>query len=122
MVQVVDLKELADTLKISYRTLLKVWRDLPHFYVGVGRNLKSARFDPVDVLDHLKARDYERMEGQAAGHVDRQVRASGAPVPEKGLRHTVGGPKVGSRRKGKAQPAADPNDPYGLLTGIKRLS
>lgn len=47
-------KDLAKKLGRSESTMQKEWRMYPHFFVGRGRNLKSARFDFDEVLHHLK--------------------------------------------------------------------
>ena len=53
-IHIVDIYGLAEILLTSPNTLRKKWYRLPHFYVGTGRNLKSARFDVSDVIDYLK--------------------------------------------------------------------
>jgi hypothetical protein len=47
-------KDLAIKLGRSESTMQKEWRMYPHFFVGRGRNLKSARFDFEEILSHLK--------------------------------------------------------------------
>jgi len=119
MDSIVDIAGLAGVLKISVRTLKKRWQEFPHFFVGVGRNLKSARFDIGDVLSHLKAKDYERLERPESRRLDRKILVSEqgpqeGRLPDPGRRPRVAGPKA--RRTGEP-PATDP-DPFHLLTGL----
>ena len=52
--EIVDIHRLAEILLTSTSTLRKGWRRLPHFYVGEGSNLKSARFDVNKVIKFLE--------------------------------------------------------------------
>jgi len=52
--EIVNIHRLAEILLTSTSTLRKNWRRLPHFYVGEGCNLKSARFDVKKVINFLE--------------------------------------------------------------------
>ena len=52
--EIVNVHRLAEILLTSTSTLRKRWRRLPHFYVGEGCNLKSARFDVTKVINFLE--------------------------------------------------------------------
>ena len=52
--EIVNIHRLAEILLTSTSTLRKGWRRLPHFYVGEGCNLKSARFDVKKVINFLE--------------------------------------------------------------------
>lgn len=54
MTQVVNYKQLAEHLGCSTAVIRKTWKELPHFFVSRGRDLRSARFDLDEVLEHLK--------------------------------------------------------------------
>lgn len=59
MTQSMNYKQLADECGVGPDTIRHIWSELPHFFVGTGRNLKSARFCLIDVLTYLKHRDYD---------------------------------------------------------------
>jgi hypothetical protein len=40
--EIVDYKELASKLKISPKTIQKIWRGLPCVFVGLGHDLRAA--------------------------------------------------------------------------------
>lgn len=48
--------ELSEALKVDPKTFRKQWKHLPHFFVGIGSNLKSARFILQDVLAFLSVK------------------------------------------------------------------
>jgi phage terminase Nu1 subunit (DNA packaging protein) len=49
-----DYKKLSSILSIKKSTIQKIWRIYPHYFVTNGRNLKSARFDIIEVIEYLK--------------------------------------------------------------------
>ena len=85
--QIVDIKTLRSILSDENGMLEKRWKDLPHFHIGKGQNLKSARFDVNDVLFYLKSvgDNYECVAGQENGEVEVQVRIPGRAQRAKGL-------------------------------------
>ena len=64
--QCMTYKQIAEILQIAPNTFRKTWRQYPHFFVTPpstrpqGGNLKSARFDPVEVLNYAKQGRYSR--------------------------------------------------------------
>lgn len=56
---IVDIDGLSKILGNSKHAIMKIWEEIPHFFTGRGRNLKSARFDAEDVIRYLKNRDYQ---------------------------------------------------------------
>ena len=58
--EIVTHKELCAFLKMSQRSLQRMgWRKLPHFFVGVGEDLRAARFVLKDVIDYLRENSYD---------------------------------------------------------------
>jgi len=55
---IVNIHGLAKFLCCSVVTIQKTWRGYPHFFIGLGKTAKSARFDISDVIWFLKNRDY----------------------------------------------------------------
>ncbi|MBA3012985.1 MAG: hypothetical protein KKF12_13920 [Proteobacteria bacterium] len=55
---IVDIQGLADVFQCSKDTVYKNWQGYPHFFVGTGRNGKSARFIVDHVIGFLTNRDY----------------------------------------------------------------
>lgn len=51
-------REIAEILQISPATFRKTWREFPHYFVTHGRDLRSVRFDPVEVLNYTKQGRY----------------------------------------------------------------
>ncbi len=51
---IVNIHGLAEILLTTPSTLRKGWHRLPHFFIGEGRNLKSARFDVKKVVRYLE--------------------------------------------------------------------
>ena len=83
---IVDAEGLAKELKCSISLLRKVWRKYPHFFIGIGRDLRGARFDLNDVLNYLKERgNYGRLEEQKSGMVGGQVSTQGETDQEGGI-------------------------------------
>lgn len=58
MPHIVDIHGLSEVLATNVNTLRKRWRQIPHFFVGEGNNLKGARFDVEDVINFLKEESY----------------------------------------------------------------
>ena len=121
--QIVDIDGLADSLICSKETVLKSWRQLPHFFVGTGNTAKGARFDVNDVVDFLKNRDYYANLGQK----DKELRGKGthqrtSPSYPGRIPNKRGGKAMGAEHKTLPQrkPAyASCGDPFDLLRGIK---
>lgn len=57
MTEVVRYQKLADRLDCSPHVIRKSWKQLPHFFVSNGRDLRSARFDVEEVINFLKHND-----------------------------------------------------------------
>lgn len=74
--QIVDIKTLRSILSDENGMLERHWRDLPHFSIGQGKDLRGARFDVNDVLFFLKAvgGNYDLVEG-ANGELALEIRA-----------------------------------------------
>lgn len=98
---IVDIEKLCKMLDDDTGMLRKSWKDLPHFFIGSGQNLKSARFDVNDVLFALKANGghYECVAGPENGEVAVQVSLPGqTPRKERVCNQTRNG-----RSRGKPQ-------------------
>ena len=96
--------ELAKNLNVASQTLKKSWRHLPHFFVGSGTNLKSARFDLQDVLSYLKDRDYDRhqIQDQRGAQVQGQICTSGQANHKGGVQTSERRQRLDCRRTSKA--------------------
>ena len=115
---IVDAEGLAKELKCSISLLRKVWREYPHFFIGIGRDLRGARFDVDDVLAHLKERgNYGCLEEQEPRMVGGQVPAPGRTVQKGGLHDQASGGAMGGPKKTGGKCAYSQRDPYGLLPG-----
>ena len=126
--EIVDIHGLAKILLTSTSTLRKGWRRLPHFYVGAGSNLKSARFDVIKVIKFLEEEaEAKRSDGtiqtqrQEKGMVH-QVHAGRKNTQKGRISDKVRGSGVGRKRTlPDKTPGAinSSDDPFDLCAGIK---
>jgi len=123
-IHIVDIYGLAEILLTSPNTLRKKWHRLPHFYVGMGHNLKSARFDVGDVIDFLKKEAQNgTIQTQATSkRVVRSIYDRQTNTQKRGISNKVR--SIGMGRKRKIQDKAPgrigaQDDPFNLCTGIK---
>jgi hypothetical protein len=117
--QIVNIDELAKILKTAPNTLKKGWEELPHFFIGRGRDLRGARFDVYDVITYLKKRDYAYLRPKEKnvdrkGKADRLSAKGKARIPNKN-----GGQGLGKGQKTGIKNADD--DPHGLLEGLRLI-
>jgi len=120
---IVDAEGLAKELKCSISLLRKVWRDYPHFFIGIGRDLRGARFDLDDVLAYLKERgNYGRLAEQKR-MVGSQIPASGGTNQKGGLQDQTSSGVMGGRKTARGKRTSAERDPHDLLPGAgDRLS
>ena len=52
--RIVNIDGLAEYLKSTRSRQRTLWKNYPHFFMGMGTDLKAARFDILDVLVYLK--------------------------------------------------------------------
>ena len=121
---IVDIYGLAEILLTSPNTLRKKWHRLPHFYVGTGRNLKSARFDVNDVIDFLKKEaQHGTIQTQTTSkRVVRPVYDGRKGIQERGISNKIRSIGMGSKRtiQDKAPGTIGvQDDPFNLCAGIK---
>ena len=126
--EIVDIHGLAEILLTSTSTLRKGWRRLPHFYVGEGSNLKSARFDVKKVIKFLEEEaEVKRNNGtiqtqrQKEGMV-RPIHDGRANLQKRRIFDKVRSRGVGGKRTipDKTSRATDTReDPFDLCAGIK---
>jgi hypothetical protein len=127
---VLNYKDLAAILKISPETLRKNWRSYPHFFVGQGKDLRSARFDGMDVLDYLKKeKKYEQLmeipDKKWGESLSGQIPLQGSASGQGRIHITEGGTGVGEgrkkavKRRGRTESGDNPSDPYDLFSLIK---
>ena len=125
-ITIVDIYELASILKSSHHTLKKNWRKFPHFFIGDGRNLKGARFDVSEVIEHLKKEArHVSMEGFKKKSLDCQVQTQQQAVQKRRFQDKVESSRVGSseaRRTGTSAGTGAETDPFNLLSGIDNIS
>ncbi len=114
MLQIVDFKTLADILKANPNTLRKKWRHLPHSFIGLGRNLKGARFDVSKVI---KALEDECIQGQAqARHLHVQVQVQGENILGTKVRDQKGRQNGRGKKAGRTDESTpSPSDPFNLF-------
>jgi hypothetical protein len=120
---IVNIDGLADALICSKDTLLKSWRQFPHFFVGQGDTAKGARFDAEDVIEYLKARDYYANLGQT----DKKLCGQGAHYRASSKNSSRfsdkrRGTALGVERQKRSQKqyaSSVAGDPFGILSGIK---
>ena len=119
--EIVDVHKLAEKLQISVSTLQKTWKSLPHFFVGVGYDLRGARFELNDVIEFLKERDYFADAGSENQAMDRPGKTYKSSSKSK----TRFSYKKQGRRLGiedKERLAKSKDDPHNLLSGIDGVS
>jgi hypothetical protein len=121
--EIVDIKGLANKLCSSPHTLKKNWRSLPHFFIGEGRNLKGARFNVPEVIEHLrKEAIHVSLERSQKKSVDFKIPVSEKTVQERGLSDKVCCIGVGGRKMQRAKkPSITGTDPFNLLAGIDHV-
>ncbi len=116
---IVDAEGLAKELKCSISLLRKVWREYPHFFIGVGRDLRGARFDVDDVLAYLKERgNYGRLEEQKSRMVGVQVPAPGRTDQKRRLSDQASSGAMGGQEATRVKRPSAKRDPYALLSGV----
>ena len=91
-------KELAEVLAISYSTLKKTWRGLPHIKLGSGNSLNSVRFLLPDVISYLRMLNYGPKEilDQTRHQIRGQVHGQGPDDIEAWLSDSSGGESLDS--------------------------
>ena len=115
---IVDAEGLAKELKCSISLLRKVWREYPHFFIGIGRDLRGARFDLDDVLTYLKERgNCGRLEEQKSRMVGGQVPAPGRTDQKGGLSDQASSGAMGGQETARGKRTYAKRDPYALLPG-----
>jgi hypothetical protein len=119
--------ELADVLGQTPEAFRKSrWQTMPHFFVGTGRDLRSARFDVADVLSYLKDRDYRHVNhsiptGRETG-IQGQGQAPGAAVHLRRVLDSGGSAGVdGRKKKGAKSPCAESPNRFDVFSGIQRV-
>jgi len=126
--EIVDIHRLAEILLTSTSTLRKGWRRLPHFYVGEGSNLKSARFDVKKVIKFLEEeaevkrnngtiQTQRQKEGMVRPIHDGRSNLQKRRIPDKVRSRGVGGKRTIPDKTSRATDTRD--DPFDLCAGIK---
>ena len=126
--EIVNIHRLAEILLTSTSTLRKGWRRLPHFYVGEGCNLKSARFNVTKVINFLEE-EAEAKRNNGTIQTQRQEEGMAHPfhagrrnLQKRRISDKVRSGGVGRKRTipDKTPGAIDTNDdPFDLCAGIK---
>ena len=126
--EIVNIHRLAEILLTSTSTLRKGWRRLPHFYVGEGCNLKSARFNVTKDINFLEE---EAEAKRNNGTIQTQRQEEGMAHPFHAGRRNLQKRRISDKvRSGgvvrkrtipdKTPGAIDTNDdPFDLCAGIK---
>ena len=102
----INYKALAQKLGRSESTMQKEWRMYPHYFVGRGYNLKSARFDFTDVLEDMKEKargiqTIQRTGREIPDHVQAQRKAIQPGCKNQGQGSGVENSKAQSHQKGR---------------------
>ena len=126
--EIVNIHRLAEILLTSTSTLRKGWRRLPHFYVGEGCNLKSARFNVTKVINFLEE-EAEAKRNNGTIQTQRQeegmvhtLHAGRRNLQKRRISDKVRGGGMGRKRtiQDKAPRASEPkDDPFDICRGIK---
>jgi hypothetical protein len=121
---IVDIYELASILKPSHHTLKKNWRKFPHFFIGDGCNLKGARFDVSEVVEHFKKEArHVSLEGSQKKSVDSKIQIQHKAVQERRVQDEIKSIGVGSRKTKRVRKSAGAGtDPFNLLSGVDKVS
>lgn len=129
--KILNYKELAAILKISPETMRKNWRSYPHFFVGRGKDLRSARFDGMDVLSHLKKGTNNEQVIEIPNEkwrepVPGQIQLSGQAGGQRGIHLSEGRTDMGKGRakaaegrSGKSSGGNPDDDPFDLYRLVK---
>ena len=120
---IVDIYGLAKELHASPNTLKKIWRSLPHFFIGTGKTLKGARFILHEVIDHLKKEaGYGSMERQKKEAVGRKIPVSPPTTQKRGVPNKVGSTAMDDQKApGTKKSPSTRRDPFKLLPGINKI-
>jgi hypothetical protein len=126
--EIVNIHRLAEIFLTSTSTLRKGWRRLPHFYVGEGCNLKSARFDVIKVIKFLEE-EAEAKHNNGTTQTQRQEEGMVRPLHagRRNLQKRRVSDKVRSGGMGRKRTIPDKtpgaidinDDPFDLCGGIK---
>jgi hypothetical protein len=96
-------EELCQYLHTNPETFRRVWKDLPHFFAPgtEGSNLKAARFDLIEVVNHLKevGRVGHKVQDQIGNTVSGGVRVSGGARSKSRVREKNGSANMDSDGK-----------------------
>ena len=116
---ILDLEGLARALNCSKGFLRHHWRELPHVFIGRGRDARGARFNLAEVWEYLKAKkgvNYEYLQGQEKGLVGKRFLVSQAPLPQSRISKPKRCASLGGSQARGGGGAKDP-DPFHLLPG-----
>jgi len=124
MAQIVDIYGLATILKASHHTLRKKWREFPHFFIGDGCNLKGARFDVAEVIEHLKKKSrYVGVERSKEKYLGCQIQIQKKAIQKRRLQDKIESAGMGSSETRRTRKTIGTGtDPYDLLSGIDKIS
>lgn len=109
---IVDVDGLAKILHTTRSNLRNkgTWRIYPHIFIGVGNDLRGARFIVEDVLNYLKQcrGNYGAMEGQESRKVDRKISVQQQDMQKKGIQNQEQSSRMGDRGTGKIKKISTP--------------
>ena len=124
MDKIVNIYELSSILKASPHTLKKIWRSLPHFFIGEGTTLRGARFMPDLVIKHLIAEAGNVCVAKSkTKRLDSKILLSKSTVQERRIQDQIESSGMGgSKAKGNQKSIGTGTDPFNLLSGIDNIS
>lgn len=110
---IADIEGLAEILVCSKSTIQKRWREYPHFFVGLGKTAKSARFNVDQVLRYLKEKEsshgISRSENEKMGRGFKSYRMSAKKA--KRVQNQKGSQKMGNGTERKTSQSGTGTDP-----------
>jgi len=119
--QIVDIYGLSEILNASPHTIKKRWRDFPHFFVGMGKDLRSARFDVPEVLMHLKEVSQNvTIQRPRKKNMDRKIQISEKTVHKERIPNKIRSVSMGDPKE-KRTGAAEKKDPFNLFRGFDKI-
>lgn len=117
--EIVDYRELAAKLKISPKTIQKIWRGLPCVFVGLGRDLRAARFDVNEVWEHLRHERDSLCTARREHSIPDKVRIPRGRASKEGVSKQKRSTLMGSGHTKGTGDASPGGDPFGLLRHLR---
>ena len=124
MGQFITIHELAKILNASPNTLKKIWRNFPYIFIGQGRTLKGARFDPDEVIEHLRKEAYhDSLSDQKKKNICCKIQVPMQTIQKRGVQEKIRCSGVGGSKAKRTEKSARVGaDKFNLLSGVDNIS